>query len=662
MNFHFLTTHQLKFFKILQIILIGLFAIILIRTAWVCDDAYMTFRTIDNFINGYGLRWNIAERVQAYTNPLWMFLLSGFYVVTHEIYFTSIAVSIVLSVMSIYLLVFKIAKTHFSALLTLIILIFSNAFIDYSTSGLENPLTYLLIALFFRIYLKTDVDTKKTLFLLALLASLATFNRMDNILWMIPTLVLVFWRNRSWKTVGLMFVGFLPFLLWELFSLIYYGFLFPNTAYAKLNTGLPSPVLLQQGFHYLSDSLTRDPITLSTITIAVLLPFVTKQWKLLPLVLGILLSLIYTVKVGGDFMSGRFLTAPFFIAILILSQIAWGLSEKKISPTPPLSKGESIKKWGFHTEAKERLGEIFRLFNMPALGIIFFLFILWLPNPPILSGIEYQNKDFSNGITDERGFYYPSTGLWPIIKASLQMPNHGWALEGQSIWQGQKAVIIRTSPGFLGFYAGPGLHIISPLALSDPFLARLSPQLEHWRIGHFWRNVPQGYLETIKQDQNRIENKKLAEFYAKIRLVTRGELFSVERWSTIGALNLNLFNNHNIIQENPVRKTGIGTSYAASIDLGTGILTLPTITFAETQTYTAKLHQIYPESTFMFELVNFSPVINSHASYYDAKNKRIYLSEVKILGTESRYEVELMVLDSPLTHSSRFVVISIMQK
>ena len=198
----------------------GLLAVVLIRTAWLCDDAYITFRTIDNFINGYGLRWNVAERVQTYTNPLWMFLLSGFYFVTREIYFTSITVSIALSFLSVYLLVFQIAKSHFSALLVLIILIFSKAFIDFSTSGLENPLTYLLIALFFLVYLKAKNDT--TIFILTLIASLATFNRIDTIYLFIPTLILLLWQNRSWKTVGLMFVGFFPFFIWELFSLIYY--------------------------------------------------------------------------------------------------------------------------------------------------------------------------------------------------------------------------------------------------------------------------------------------------------------------------------------------------------------------------------------------------------------------------------------------------------
>lgn len=622
-----LQTHQITFLKILQIILMGIFAIVLIRTAWICDDAYITFRTIDNFINGYGLRWNIAERVQTYTNPLWMFLLSGCYVVTQEIYFTSIAISIVLSLMSVYLLVFQIAKSHFSALLALIILIFSNAFIDFSTSGLENPLTYFLIAWFFMVYLKAENETK-TIFLLSLIASLATFNRMDTILLFIPTLILVWWQNRTWKTVGLMFAGFLPFFIWELFSLIYYGFFFPNTAYAKLNTGLSSDELIQQGFNYLKNSLSRDPITLSTIGISFLLPFLTKQWKLLPLVLGILLSIIYTVKVGGDFMSGRFLTASLFIAVITLSQ--YSFSWRQID-------------W----------------LNVPILSLIFLLFFFLLPNPPILSGIDYDRTDFSEGIADERGVFYPHTGLLKVINSGTKMPNHGWAIEGQSIWQGKKAVIIRASIGFLGFYAGTDLHIISPLALTDPLLARLSPQLHHWRIGHFWRKIPQGYLESVKQDKNQIKNHELAEFYDKIRLITREKLFSLNRWYAIWTLNFG--NNWKLIGDTNKSEQQIATDDVAYLDFSTLTLTLPKITISKTETYTPKLRLIYPESVFMYELVNFSPIIN-HADYFDSDNKRINLSELKIINTDYRYEIELMSLDSKLTNGSQFVMTSVMQK
>jgi hypothetical protein len=54
--------------------------------AWVSDDAYLTFRTIENFLNGYGLRWNALERVQTYTHPLWMLLMIGARVVAGEYY------------------------------------------------------------------------------------------------------------------------------------------------------------------------------------------------------------------------------------------------------------------------------------------------------------------------------------------------------------------------------------------------------------------------------------------------------------------------------------------------------------------------------------------------------------------------------------------------
>ena len=83
---------------LLTVILIALFAVPLVRTAWMSDDAYITLRTIDNFVRGYGLRWNVAERVQSYTDPLWMLLLAGAYGITREAYFTSLFVSMSISV------------------------------------------------------------------------------------------------------------------------------------------------------------------------------------------------------------------------------------------------------------------------------------------------------------------------------------------------------------------------------------------------------------------------------------------------------------------------------------------------------------------------------------------------------------------------------------
>ena len=74
-----------------------LLAIVVTKDAWLSDDAFITLRTIDNFWNGYGLRWNAIERVQPYTHPLWMLLLAAAYGVTREPQFTTLAVSLALT-------------------------------------------------------------------------------------------------------------------------------------------------------------------------------------------------------------------------------------------------------------------------------------------------------------------------------------------------------------------------------------------------------------------------------------------------------------------------------------------------------------------------------------------------------------------------------------
>jgi arabinofuranosyltransferase len=527
------------------VVLLALFVMILIRNAWVNDDAYITFRTIDNFINGYGLRWNVVERVQAYTNPLWMFVLSGFYVFTREIYFTNLIVSIFLSVLTVYLVVFKMAKSAFSALLALVILISSRAFLHYSASGLENPLTNVLIVWFFlvyfRVYLEQAVHKSQTIFLLAFIAGLAILNRMDNLLIFMPALVLILWENRSWKNMALMIAGVMPFILWELFSLIYYGFLFPNTAYAKLGGNIPHYKLALQGIIYLVESFLREPITIFTIAIAFLVPFWTKQRQLWPLVLGILLTVIYVVNVGGDFMSGRFLCTPLLGAVIVLSQMSWStyptigrklksklslfiLVLSMLSLITYLSPINWIEKPYEFVRARvlERFSEHF----------------LYVPRPEADRAMHLGKKRrlVIFNVSNEKDIYYPLTGLWLATKGIDVPAIHFWANEGQLASQSEEKVFIKGAVGFFGFYAGPDVHVIDLFGLSDPFLARLPPS-RVWRVGHLERTLPQGYLESIQQNKNLLVDKKLAHLYDQLRLVTQGDLFDPNRWRAIWELN-----------------------------------------------------------------------------------------------------------------------------
>ena len=60
-----------------------------------------------------------------------------------------------------------------------------------------------------------------------------------------------------------------------------------------------------------------------------------------------------------------------------------------------------------------------------------------------------------------------------------------------------RKVIAFEAVGLLGYHAGPGVHILDPMALTNPLLARL-PADEPWRIGHFRRPLPSGYVRMLE--------------------------------------------------------------------------------------------------------------------------------------------------------------------
>ena len=123
--------------------------------AWISDDSLVTARTAGNFINGYGLRYNIAERVQTYTNPLLLLVLSAVSFFTREFYLTLLWLNLAATAAALFVFFFKLQRTPQTTVFCASVLIFSAAFKDYATSGLENSFSYLLCALFFSISFPT---------------------------------------------------------------------------------------------------------------------------------------------------------------------------------------------------------------------------------------------------------------------------------------------------------------------------------------------------------------------------------------------------------------------------------------------------------------------------------------------------------------------------
>ena len=482
-----------------------LFTIVILRVAWLCDDAYVTLRTCRNFLEGEGLRWNLAERVQTYTHPLWMFTLTAAYGLTGESYYTLIFLSVALSVATVWTLAMGLSVTPRSALVALLILIFSKAFTDYSSSGLENPLSHLILVAFCVFWYRSE-GKAQDYFTLGLLACLAALNRLDTILFYVPALLSLVASNRSLRCWGALALGFLPLVVWELFSLFYYGFPFPNTAYAKLNTGLPAWGLAAQGLTYYLNLLRLDMLTVAAIACGCVLPFMSKDRKSYALAFGMMLYLAYVIKIGGDFMAGRFFSIAVLCAVVIIAR------------TP---------------------GRIMKSAWWPSAAVVILLGLAG-PYTPILSKDSYGASHRKtiidrHGVADERAFYYRRTGLL-TAEDSRTMPDVAPGYLSPEI--GQHGIIVSHNIGMMGFYgAEREAYILDEYALGNALLARL-PVRGRWRIGHYRRAIPVGYLDTLGQGANRIEDPGLAKYNEKLDVVIRGDLYDPVRLRTILDFNL----------------------------------------------------------------------------------------------------------------------------
>jgi arabinofuranosyltransferase len=91
--------------------------------------------------------------------------------------------------------------------------------------------------------------------------------------------------------------------------------------------------------------------------------------------------------------------------------------------------------------------------------------------------------------------------------------------------------------GYIGYAAGPSVHLVDRYGLGDPLLARLPAEVP-WRMGHFVRHVPGGYIETLETGRDQILDPAIGAYYEKLRIITEGAIWSRERWRTIWRMQL----------------------------------------------------------------------------------------------------------------------------
>ena len=492
---------------------------LIIYTAWVSDDGFITFRSIENWVHGYGLVFNVGERVQTFTHPLWLILQSLLYFLTrpfdspfglNKLFYGNLVLCLSLSLLTTAIYSFKIARSTQMAIAGVFTLTLSKAYIDYSTSGLENPLSHFLALCFFGLFLFREKDGPRYATVLAFLAGLAALNRLDTILIFFPALVYVFWKSPGrFKTVSSFLIGFLPLAFWELFSLFYYGTPFPNTASAKLDTGIQTIILLKQGVYYFLNSLRMDTITLVIIACSIVFSIFSRNLRRISTAVGIGLYLCYILYIGGDFMSGRYFSLPLIVAVILLSTF----------------------------EPKSLLVSGGTLVTVLIIGLL--PLFTTIERRPTYGKNRENNLVFfdAHKIADERLVYAERTGLRAAVQGNS--PKVVYSQEEWEYTPGYpREVHLVGAMGINGYRDGPNIHVIDVNGLADPLISRMPLEdTEGFRIGHFHHIIPDGYEETLASGTNQIQDADIASYYDKLSFVVRGPLW--DWWRILEIWNLN---------------------------------------------------------------------------------------------------------------------------
>jgi arabinofuranosyltransferase len=271
------------------------------------DDAMISMRYAKNLANGYGLVWNPGgERVEGYTNPLWVFFMALFHLL--PLPESKISLPIQLSGVGFLLINLFCVKTiadllskgdRFASLTAVFLTAFYYPLIYWSLRGMEVSALVCIVNSSIWLALRS-VNAGRPSLVLYLILGIATLVRPDMIVTAISILMYVLVvdpRNRHGNAVMGLTVLFSFVLLQTAFRLTYFGEFLPNTYYLKM-TGYPALLRISRGL------IVAPKFLCTTIPLVLLAPFVygflRRNSQALLLFWIFSTQMLYSIYVGGD--------------------------------------------------------------------------------------------------------------------------------------------------------------------------------------------------------------------------------------------------------------------------------------------------------------------------------------------------------------------------
>ncbi len=316
--------------KIILLLIIAIFVIHATGMNFTQDDAFISYRYVKNFINGHGLVFNPGERVEGYTNFLWIILLSIFAKFGLDIIVVSKILGVASGCVTLFLL-YKISEMFlqkrkrstgstgdwFFALFPSLLLASNSAFAYWNISGLEAGFFVMAVLLSVYFYF-----TSQRLMIIS--SALCSLIRPEGVLvFAILILHKFLFKKDNLKNCLSYILGFALLLLpFAVFKILYYGDLLPNPFYAK--TGF-SFEYIESGLEYLWLFLRHYALW----GILYLLPILFYKSLDEKQKLFLLFTYIYTfyvILIGGDVL----MVHRFFLPVLPFLYLFYAFSIEKL--------------------------------------------------------------------------------------------------------------------------------------------------------------------------------------------------------------------------------------------------------------------------------------------------------------------------------------------
>lgn len=328
---HILKKNYAKLAAILVLFLISA------QLSFIQDDAYISFRYVDNFLSGYGLVWEPGHYIQGYTNFLWVMLLSAASFFYFPLDITAITLGIIHFIPACFLF-FLICNRFFDTRVAIgasIVLATNFSFASYATGGLETmQQTFLMLcALFMYQNLIKKPGSLRTALAFSVVCGLLMLCRLDSAIFIFCIGLGALWtvRQSGLKMLAAIFVpGALILGLFLTFCYFYYGNILPNTFYVKAEGG--TLARMGVGLNYLAGFTLFYAIAIPLLLGLVFAFRNTARLFFIPLAAYSILWSIYIIWVGGDFMEFRMLVPalPIFLLLIANAFNAFAFEHKEL--------------------------------------------------------------------------------------------------------------------------------------------------------------------------------------------------------------------------------------------------------------------------------------------------------------------------------------------